>query len=249
MHCRMHGGERAVVSAIAEVLAARGRRPFRRLGLSRWAAGEHAVLRLPVGSSHCYAGRMLHRVKEWLDFVADVASAYGYFSAALGASVSGIIGGTMVLVLSSNASFAVGAAIICTGVGFGTMVWARTHWGRMPMSLGARLAYESLRDTLAADFARKIAGGDPERVFNFFATAIAREPGVRVRGVRRPAAVEEGVDAQEIRDGSITGGGRVLSFSNARKAPIVDLSVRARDVRAAIKRLRHSDQLLDHRQQ
>lgn len=211
------------------------------------AAREHVVLRLPVGLSRCYAGMMLHRVKDWLTLVADVASVYGYFSAALGASVSGILGGALVLVLSSKASFAAAVAIIGAGVGFGTMVWARTQWGRIPMSVGARLAYKSLRDTLAADFARKIAGGDPERVLDFFATAIAREPGFRVRGVRRPAAAQEGVDAQEIRDGSITSGGSVLSFSNARNTPIVDLSVRARDVRAAIKRLRHSDQLLDHR--
>lgn len=82
------------------------------------------------------------------------------------------------LVLSSKVSFAVAAIIICAGVGFGAVVWARTHWGRMPMSFGARPAYETLHDALADDFARQVAGCAPDRNLDFFATAIAREPGV-----------------------------------------------------------------------
>jgi len=190
---------------------------------------------------------MLQRAKDWLSLAADIVGVYGFTSTATGAGLSGIVGGAGVLAVSSKASFAIAAIIVFAGLGFGAMVWGRTYWGRMPMSLGARLAYETLRDTLAADFARRMAGGDPDRVLDFFATAIAREPGVRVRGVRRPAVTEEGVDAHLFRQGSITGGGNVLSFSDPSQFPIVDLSVRARDVRAAIKRLRSSDQLLDHR--
>lgn len=189
---------------------------------------------------------MWKRIRDHLSLLADIIQVAQPLSSLIAGAVA-VATWVLSSIVTTRLEVVVPAVLVCGGAVLWLVTKLRMRWGWLPMPLGARLAYEELRDTVSAGMARRIGKGDPLEVLDFFAIAIANETGARVRGVRPPSRVHEEIPTAVFKAGTVTGGGRDLVFWENPGATYTELRVRAVDVRATIRRLREGDKLIGGR--
>lgn len=113
------------------------------------------------------------------------------------------------------------------------------HIGTISLNDGARIAYEELRGTLWGNAAERLrVDSTPDGILDYMATGITLE--IPVFGNFPPSARLERVPDRLIKSGTIEGGGRILQLRDQHRSQIIGLTLRKRDLRKAVRRMRES---------
>lgn len=181
---------------------------------------------------------MWKRVRDFLSLIADflqVAGFLGWTPAAL-VGVIAVAGGWVTRVDIFWVIVATPVAVLAT---LAITQSFSPRLGTLPLSDGARVAYEQLRDPLWAEAAERMrVNGTPEGILDYLATTLTAE--IDVYGRYPPSTKREKLDRRVVRSGSIEGGATYIELRDRHNTRIVDLIVRKADLRRAIKHMKDS---------